>query len=270
MTITSRQNPLIKSVRRLCQKKVRDDENTFIIEGTKLFIEACRWQQTFQTILYTEAWVCNADEEIQAAFDTLRKAAVIHQVEESVFQSLSQQKHPEGILAVLTQMSPPDMPTFPDEFSKNFKKDCQKEQKYVILENVQDPGNVGTIIRTADAAGYDGVVLTAGCADLYNNKVIRAAMGSIFHLPILKAKNISEALTVFKARQIALIGASLKGEEKINKPVRQSFALILGNESKGLLPETETCCDHLVKIPIYGHAESLNVAVAAGILMYHL
>jgi TrmH family RNA methyltransferase len=139
-----------------------------------------------------------------------------------------------------------------------------------MIDAVQDPGNVGTMIRTADAAGIDAVILGKGTADAYNPKTVRSAQGSHFHIPILKG-DLSDWLRAFKSQKIPVYGTSLKDSVTYNHVEPQSrFALIMGNEGSGLSQELLVKTDMNLKIPLLGQAESLNVAVATGILLYTL
>lgn len=155
---------------------------------------------------------------------------------------------------------------------KNAKKNGKKCLSYVILDDVQDPGNVGTIIRTADAAGFDGIICSSKTADIYNEKVLRGAMGSVFHLPVLQTGALGETVLFLKEQGTRMIGTSLQGKTSLSASLaaQKAVGIILGNESKGMSKGMADLCDDLYKLPMYGHAESLNVSVAAGILMYDI
>ncbi|HEU5140762.1 MAG TPA: RNA methyltransferase, partial [Bacillales bacterium] len=141
---------------------------------------------------------------------------------------------------------------------------------YLLVDGVQDPGNIGTMIRTADAAGLSTVILGRGCADPYNGKVLRATQGSLFHLPVVEG-DLFEWMAILKKEQIRVFGTALEGGEAYPSVSRgDPFALVVGNETSGVDPELLDRADANLYIPIYGDAESLNVSVAAGILMYHL
>ncbi|KPD01469.1 putative TrmH family tRNA/rRNA methyltransferase [Geobacillus sp. BCO2] len=140
----------------------------------------------------------------------------------------------------------------------------------LLIDAVQDPGNLGTMIRTADAAGIDAVILGEGCADLYNAKVVRATQGSLFHLPVVNG-DLAQWIARFKEQGIPVYGTALeKAVDYRTVPLSSSFALLVGNEGSGIRPELLGLTTENVYIPIYGQAESLNVAVAAGILLYSL
>lgn len=245
--IDSRQNPRVKAWKKLKTKKGRDKQGAFLIEGEHLVEEALQSPVKVTTIIVDEA----RDDVPFAAHDV-----PIVQVSKSVFREISDTDTPQGIIAVCEKPKPT-----PFSFS---------EGKFLLLDEVQDPGNVGTMIRTADCAGFDAVILGKGCADLYNPKTVRATQGSLFHLPIYQ-QDLTETIRSLKAHQIPVFGTALRQAadyRKIEK--RASFALLVGNEGAGVKPQYLELCDEKICIPIYGKAESLNVAVAAGILMYSL
>ncbi len=248
--ITSRRNEFIRETAKLKQKKYRDERGLFLADGRKLYEEARDSGLLFDTIFITQA--------LYDAF--LRDGEMFAGVKEpvlvtpEVLEVLSGVKQSDGIVSVL----------------KLPKSTLRTISSCVVLEEVRDPGNLGTIIRTADAAGYDAVLCSPGCADLYNEKTLRASMGSLFHLPVVKTEDIGEAIQKLKEDGFTVIGTSLEGEplnlrapQDCSKP-----ALVFGSESHGMTEYVQSLCDRLVKIPIYGKAESLNVAAAAGVLLY--
>ena len=169
-------------------------------------------------------------------------------------QSLSELPTPQGIIAVV----------------KKHSLTVDLDGAWLLLDNVQDPGNVGTMIRTADAAGFTGVVLGKGTADIYSTKVLRSMQGSNFHLPII-SMDLTEAVTIFKEKEIPVYGTELNKDAIDYRQAApgKKVALILGNEGQGVRSELLEMTDQNLYIPIYGQAESLNVGIAAGILMYH-
>ncbi|MEG0075213.1 MAG: RNA methyltransferase [Eubacterium sp.] len=255
--ITSRQNEIIKTLNRLKSKKNRDQENLFVFEGSKLFLEALNWNIEITAIFITSSFLQEADHNISEAIKFFKKAFIpIYLLEDSVFALISSMKMPEGILCS----------------AKKIKKEKKICETYVILDDIQDPGNVGTIIRTADASGFDRIICSDKTADIYNEKVLRGSMGSVFHLPIEQVLDLEKRIYELKSEGITIIGTSLKGQSQLflENQNPSSFGLVLGNESKGMSTKIENLCDTLYKLPMVGHAESLNVSVAAGILMYTL
>src|SRR5699024_5733851 len=170
-----------------------------------------------------------------------------------VFNQIAQTESPQGIIAVVEMKKPSSL----------------SGSHIMMIDAIQDPGNLGTIIRTADAAGYNAVVLGDGTVDIYNDKVIRATQGSIFHIPIISA-NLRNCIDRLQINHFKVITSALKESvpyQSIDKP--EKVALIVGNEGNGIDEAILSSADMNVHIPIYGDAESLNVSVAAGILMYH-
>ncbi|PKM52980.1 MAG: RNA methyltransferase [Firmicutes bacterium HGW-Firmicutes-5] len=254
--ITSKNNDQLKYLRKLSSKSFRDAESAFIIEGTKLFLEAVKNKLPFKQVFVTNEWLEINTGAISDYLITLaEKNVTVAIVNPAILSSVSSLQKPEGIICILPKITVP-----PGTF-----------KRYVLLEDVQDPYNVGTIIRTADAAGFDCVVTSTKTADVYNEKVLRGSMGSVFHLPIYQVESLLDYVQQLKDQSITIIGTSLMGSSLWERePLNGSFAIVMGNESKGMSDDMSECCDRLLKIPILGQAESLNVATAAGIIMYDL
>lgn len=260
--IRSRSNPEIRERAKLRQKKYRDREGVYLIEGTKLLDEALKSSVELQDVYAVDAWL---EEQAELA-EKIEQMLDITPVTPEVLKLLSTMVSPEGVVAVASLPDAGTGASLPESLIDTAKSGTS----YVILEDVQDPGNLGTIIRTADAAGYDLVVLTEKCADAYGEKALRASMGSVFHLPVLRVGRLDAFLENLRKASFEIVGSSLQGEQLDFCQVHPSekTALILGNESRGMSSMAAGYCTRLVKIPIYGQAESLNVAVAAGILLY--
>ncbi|MHC5249112.1 TrmH family RNA methyltransferase [Enterococcus sp. LJL90] len=249
--ILSTKNTWIKELKKYQKKKVRQTEGKYLLEGFHLIEEAQKNQQEISAVLVNQrglqewqAWLAEFPPE------------KLYFVSDAVMNSLSELPTPQGILAVM-------------ELTDNQTTDFSG--RWLLLAEVQDPGNVGTMIRTADAAGFSGVILGEGTADIYSTKVLRSMQGSNFHLPIVE-KPILEAIELFKSAGSPVYGTELN-EAAVSmtevKPL-ENAALIMGNEGQGLPQEILNQTDQNIYIPILGQAESLNVAVAAGILMYAL
>lgn len=241
--ITSAQNNKIKQINKLKKKKDRVKQGQFLIEGYHLVEEAFRSQLKINTLLSVD--FSRLDNKI---IDYAENAYIINF---KVAEALSDTTTPQGIFAVV------DIPTYEEDVFK----------QVLILDRVQDPGNMGALIRNADAAGMDAVIYSKGSADPYQDKVLRASQGSVFHLPIIE-KDILPFIQSFDSK---VFGTSLQNAVPYHTVEKQNnFALIMGNEGSGvdesLLQETY----QNLNIPIYGQAESLNVAVSSGILLYHL
>ncbi|HFR3425177.1 TPA: TrmH family RNA methyltransferase [Streptococcus suis] len=240
--IRSKSNNLVKQIKKLQQKKYRT--SSYLIEGWHLLEEAVKAGATIQHILVVEEHV-----------DRVAHMEQVTVVSPEIMQDLADSKSPQGVLAQLVLPSQ-DLPE-------------QLDGRFLVLEDVQDPGNVGTIIRTADAAGFDGVFLTDKSADIYNMKVLRSMQGSHFHLPIYRLP-IEDILTTLKNNQVEILATTLSSQSVDYRQVlpKASFALVMGNEGQGISDFVSEEADQLVHITMPGQAESLNVAIAAGILVF--
>jgi len=239
-------NKLIKHTIALANKKGRDKTGLFVLEGERLVSEI-NDMELIEYVIVSDSY--------KGEFPYTNKICL---TSDSLFEKLSDTVNPQGILAVCHK--------FKHKYENAFTVD---NPLFIILENVQDPGNLGTIIRTADAAGADGIFLSKGTVDLYNPKVVRGTMGSLFHLPIYTNAEINGLLNDCKRHNIQTLATHLGG---INTPysvdLKKPTAIIVGNEGSGLTPETATMADELVRIPMPGRAESMNASIAAGILIY--
>ncbi|MCH4072926.1 TrmH family RNA methyltransferase [Pseudoramibacter sp.] len=252
MVIQSKQNPKIKRIRKLFTHKGRQSEGCFVFEGIKLFEEAINNQVPLIGILVSRRFT----ETDQQRLDAVPPEISIDVVENHIFNSISHQKNPEGIICVSKFLQP--------------EIGFQNCHHLLLLDELKDPGNLGTIIRTADSVGFDGVVCSKETVDFYNDKVIRASMGSFFHIPVCRENDFERFVQTLRQKGFFVCATSLEGKVSFESPMPKhcSKALILGNESHGIRTEIEKLCDISWKLPILGQAESLNVAVAAGIMMY--
>lgn len=236
--IRSKDNSKIKNARKLLTRKGRKQSQTYLIEGFHLLEEAQKSGAAIRQIFVAEGKI----EEVANALP----------VSDEVLKSLSDTGTPQGVVAEVSLAEPE---------KGNF-------EKVLILENVQDPGNVGTMVRTADAAGFSAVYCVGETADIYSPKVMRAMQGSHFHLPIFQAADLEKLL---KSLDLPVLTTTLSKNSIFYKEVKaEKFALIMGNEGQGVSRRAVELADKLVHIDMPGQAESLNVAVAAGILMFSL
>lgn len=245
-TITSTQNTYIKKLKTLKTKKGRTATNLFIADGEKCTSEAIEYG-------YADS-VLSTDESHPIVQKALSACIDVYIVSEAVMNCVSEAKTPQSTLAVVKL--------------KNSYSITYGQKLYVALEDVSDPQNLGTIIRTADAAGASAVILSRNCADYTSPKAVRAAMGSIFHVPIIIAEDFIACLLLLKQNDTTLIAGHLEGGNSL--PRCKSSCILIGNESRGLSDEVSSIADVLYKINIFGKAESLNAAVAAGILIYKI
>lgn len=249
--ITSATNNRVKRLVALGQKaKLRREENVFLVEGTKMFLEAPKsW---VKEVYVSESFL------VKCNFKSKLETFSYEVVSDEVFRKISDTQTPQGILSVLT------CPKY------EMKQMLAKENPFlVILENIQDPGNLGTILRTGEGAGIDGVIMTKETADIFNPKVIRSTMGSIYRMPFLYTDDIGASIEELKKRGISVYAAHLSDSVCYDEPDYQSgTAFLIGNEGNGLKKETADRATQYIKIPMQGQVESLNAAVATTILMY--
>ena len=262
--ISSESNDLIKKVKSLKLKKYRELRKIFFVEGARIVKEALVSSAEIKEIIISEK--ASENEDIAETICMANKLGCdIYTVSETVFKSISETTNPQGILATI-KMADYDLEEM--IIAKSIDV-CKCDKYFVILDEIKDPGNMGTIIRTADAAGFNGVIVSKGCVDVYNSKVLRSTMGSIFHIPINLSQDLSYALKEIKSKNIRVYAAHTKGNlYYYEADMTQSTAIVIGNEAFGISDKTMELADELISIPITGRAESLNASVAAGILMY--
>lgn len=241
--ITSKANSVVKNAKKLHQKKYR--KSAYLIEGWHLFEEAVQAGVTIEKIFALESY----RDQLAAFPQTVW-------VSEEVLRDLADTQTPQGIVAVI-QKEEVDLPDL-------------RQGKFLFLEDVQDPGNVGTMIRTADAAGFTGVIVSDKTADIYSLKTLRSMQGSHFHLPIYRLPLATFAEEA-KRSNLPILATTLSRESKDYRELSplENFVLVMGNEGQGISSVMAESADQLVHIGMKGRAESLNVAVAAGILMFY-
>ena len=248
--ITSAKNELIKGLKALRERKGRQEAGRFLVEGEVMIREALKCGLAVREAVAEESHGALAEE-----LAALGARACL--VPRSLLESVSDTRTPQGICAAFDLPVPLPLDRAP--------------ARIVALDGTQDPGNVGTIWRTADAAGIGGILFGGGCADPLSPKVQRAAMGSGFRVPFLLAEELGEALLALKVRGWRVIASDLHGQDFYAHPDPGGrFALVIGNEARGISDDVRGAADLLLKLPMRGGAESLNAAVAAGIMMYEL
>ncbi|MCI2947322.1 RNA methyltransferase [Staphylococcus caledonicus] len=241
--ITSAQNNKIKNANKLKKKRDRDKTGQALIEGIHLIEEAYQ-----SGIAIKQLFVIEPDRTEDAL---LNYAEETFEINMKVAESLSGTITPQGFFAVI------EKPTY----------DIKQAKQVLLIDRIQDPGNLGTLIRTADAAGLDLIVMEKGTADAYQDKVLRASQGSVFHIPVITT-DLNEFISQFEG---PVYGTALENAVSYKEVTTQeSFALLLGNEGEGVNKELLAHTSQNLTIPIYGKAESLNVAIAGSILLYHL
>lgn len=248
--ITSTSNAQIKDLIRLQKKsRARDEAGVFIVEGPRMVSEipAERIVKLYVSESYTKKRKADIVEGIRSEV-----------LADNIFAHVSDTKTPQGVLAVVKRLE------------YDITDILKGEAPHVlVLDNLQDPGNLGTIFRTAEAAGATGILLSRDCVDLYNPKVIRSTMGAVFRLPFLYVDDLPGAIGELKDAGVRVYAAHLDGKNAYDKEDYQTgCAFLIGNEGNGLRDEVTACADTLVRIPMQGKAESLNAAVAAAVLMF--
>lgn len=255
MMITSASNERIKSIKKLVKSsKERDRRGVYVVENIRMFREIP--EDGIEELVVSKS----ASEKYEKELGKWREKCVL--TADSVFSGLSDTGTPQGILAVVRKKK------------YSLEEICGHGTKDVpfilVLESLQDPGNLGTIIRTAEGAGVTGILISGDSVDLYNPKVVRSTMGSIFRVPICISENLKEDVDCLKKRGIYVYGAHLYGGLLYEKDFRTPCAFLIGNEGKGLSDEVSKCANELLKIPMQGKVESLNAAISAAVLSYEV
>ncbi|MDP4143905.1 MAG: RNA methyltransferase [Bacillota bacterium] len=251
--ITSKDNALIKEIKKLNEKKFRVQSNRFLVEGFRFVSEALDSNFEVPTVIISDK--CKDRWENFNISSKLKSNTKVIWASDSIVRSICSTENPQGIAAVV----------------ENKIVDVNhSEGFYVLADKLQDPGNMGTIIRTANAAGALGVIITKGTVDIYNEKTLRSTMGSIFKIPIIEDLDLS-VLKSLKTSGFKLIVSSLETNDNFyDLDMRGKVIIAVGNEGKGISDEIYVLADGKVKIPMPGDVESLNVAVAASVMMFEI
>ncbi len=253
--ITSVSNPKIKNVIKLKENsKERRKQKSFIIEGIRMFREAPK--DTIKEIYFTQE-ACEKFPEVRT-FVQKNYDNKAFQVDNTVFKHISDTVTPQGVLAVVSVK----------DFS--LSELIKKQPFLLILEKLQDPGNMGTIIRTAEGAGVSGIIISRDSADIYNPKTVRSTMGSIFRVPVYISENLLDDIKKLKKSGIKIYAAHLDGKSFYEKDFTEPSAFIIGNEGNGLSEELSREADDKIFIPMMGKVESLNAAVSAAVISYEV
>jgi len=249
--IESKENNLFKNTKKLKERKNRNKSNKYIIEGFRLVQEAFKAKVNIDCLIVTKD---GAEKIDQFLLKHITEDLKIYEISDNLFKELISTESPQGILAVI------NMNIMPVLANGNF---------YLLCDKLQDPGNLGTIIRTAHAAGVQGIILTKGTVDIYNEKAIRSTMGSIFYIPIHYDDDNLSLVKSLKDEGFNLVVTSLDTDKDFfEEDLRGKTILTVGNEGNGVSAEVLDLADTKVKIPMPGNAESLNVAIATSVIMY--
>lgn len=251
--ITSKDNELVKNIRKLKDKKYREIENKYMIEGIKLIEEAVEEKADIDTIIVCENCVENNTIEQKLLYEIAKYNCVY--VDEKVFNAISEVSNPQGILAVVKKEN--------KEENINFNEDI-----IVVLDGIQDPGNLGTILRTVDSCGLSQIILSGKTADAYNPKVVRSTMGAIFRVNVIISEDLPKTLKEIKKHKFKVLATSLETQNSIYDIDYSKKAIVIGNEANGVSKEVLELADEKAKIPMLGKTESLNASVATSVILY--
>ena len=254
--ITSTSNQQMKNLSALIKKsKERKEKGVFVVEGTKMVAEApIEW---VRNVYISETY--EKGLEHQEFIQNLKKQGIVLEtVADNVFKAVSDTQTPQGILAVVA------MPSY------SMEQLLQKDKTHLlILESIQDPGNLGTMVRTGEGAGVTGIIMNKTTVDLFNPKTIRSTMGSIYRVPFYITENLEETLEYLKRNDVKLYAAHLKGKASYDeKDYTKATGFLIGNEGNGLSDNIADMASSYIKIPMEGKVESLNAAISATLLMY--
>lgn len=257
--VTSLANPIVKDLRSLALKKFRDQQGVFLAEGLKLVIDALEQDWRIKTLVFAKSGKGNKSVE-QVAARSFAKGGLVLEVTEKIMAAITRRDNPQMVVGVFEQ-----------QYQKLGSLAPKDKDVYIALDRVRDPGNLGTVIRTADAVGAKGVILIGDTTDPFSLETVRATMGSVFSVPLYKTTE-TEFLNWRKGFPGLIVGTHLKGAVDYrtipyaNKPV----ILMMGNEQQGLPDSLAETCDKLARIPQAGRADSLNLAIATGVMLYEI
>lgn len=254
--ITSNSNAKVKQL--ICwqkKRKSREEDGIYLVEGLRMFVEAPK--DKVREVYVSESFYKKRKEELQLD----KWGTKLEILSDSVYAHVSDTKTPQGVLVVMEQIKYP-LEQFLQE--KNGKKPL-----LMVLDNLQDPGNLGTILRAGEAAGVTGIILSSDCVDIYNPKVIRSTMGSMFRMPFVYVEDLMQTVRELKEHGIHTYAAHLKGKHSYEEEdYACGTAFLIGNEGNGLREEVAEEAEIYIKIPMCGEVESLNAAIAASVLMF--
>ncbi len=251
--ITSKENKLIKHIIKLKEKKYRKEYNEYIIEGAKIVQEAIQEKVKIKQIIISENAI-NTDLILNHLKEELQKINYI-KVPSNIFKLISEVEKPQGVLAII-------------EKEKQEENIDVNQDIILALDDLQDPGNLGTIIRTADSVGLKQILISKGTTEAYNPKVIRSTMGAIFRVKIIECENLKETLKKLQKNNFKIMVTDLNTDKSIYDIKLQKKVIIIGNEANGVSEEIKNIADTRAIIPMFGKTESLNASIATGVILY--
>lgn len=252
-TITSKDNELIKHIRKLKDKKYRDESNEYVVEGVKLVEEAVKENAKIKQIIVCEDTTRTYEIPTHIMLEIAKYECI--SVSDKIFNIITQVTSPQGIMAII------------EKNAQNAKIDYTQDI-IVVLDDVQDPGNLGTILRTVDSIGLNQIIVSKGTADAFNSKVVRSTMGAIFRIKIIEVENLAQVIKEMRKHHFKLMVTSLQTKNSIYDIDFNKKIIVIGNEANGVSKEIQDMADEKAKIPMLGRTESLNASVAAGVVMY--
>lgn len=251
--ITSKDNEIIKNIRKLKEKKYRDANNEYLIEGIKLIKEAVEEKAKIKLIVVCEESIEDGDIDQKLLYEIAKYDCIY--VNKKVFSILTDVQNPQGILAVIEKKN--------NEEDINYKEDI-----IVVLDGIQDPGNLGTILRTIDSVGLSQVIVSKETADSYNPKVVRSTMGAIFRVNVIESEDLLQTLKNLKKHKYKIMATSLETNNSVYDVEYNKKVIVIGNEANGVSENVLEYADEKIKIPMLGKTESLNASVATSIILY--
>ncbi len=260
--ITSKDNKILKVIRSLKTKKARDKENLFVVEGYKFIFDSTLYNPKY--LVFSETAYDKVEDYPDVVFELNKLLCDIIIVPDEIFETLTDTEMPQGALCVFEKNNI-DFKSYIDTLN------IDEDISLIVCESLQDPGNCGTIIRTADAGGFSICVFAEKSVDIYNPKVVRSTAGSILNIPCFNEKDITSILQILEDKKISTYGTYLQTDNYYDTVTYTNRnAIFVGNEANGLKDETVSKLNTLVKIPIIGKAESLNAGVATSIMIYEV
>ena len=259
--ISSKDNEFIKHVKKLKDKKYRDLNNEYIIEGIKIIEEAINEKANIKQVVICDDCEKTSNIPKDLMYEIAKQECVY--VTSKLFESLTDVTNPQGILAIVEKN------TVRSQIAGNEEQELDYTQDIIVaLDDIQDPGNLGTILRTVDSIGLSQILVSKGTADSYNPKVVRSTMGAIFRVKIIECEDLEKTLKEIKKHKFEIVVTSLQTKNSIYDIDYKKKVIVIGNEANGVEEKIQKLADKKVKIPMLGKTESLNASVATGIILY--
>ena len=259
--ISSKDNEFIKHVKKLKDKKYRDLNNEYIIEGIKIIEEAINENANIKQVVICDDCEKTSNIPKDLMYEIAKQECIY--VTSKLFESLTDVTNPQGILAIVEKN------TVKSQIAGNEEQEIDYNQDIIVaLDDIQDPGNLGTILRTVDSIGLNQILVSKGTADSYNPKVVRSTMGAIFRVKIIECEDLEKTLKEIKKHKFEIVVTSLQTKNSIYDIDYKKKVIVIGNEANGVEENIQKLADKKVKIPMLGKTESLNASVATGIILY--